>query len=84
MYALLPYAYNLIICLNLIRYFIFFLSIYERYCGDMIIPDGKCIEDAQNRDAEQHLPRTVRNLRSRWSPGMNFGEFSQKTFEAFY
>eukprot|EP01083_Nonionella_stella_P205110 747235_1 len=54
------------------------------YCGDMIIPDGKCIEDAQNRDAEQHLPRTVRNLRSRWSPGMNFGEFSQKTFEAFY
>ena len=57
---------------------------YGRYGGDMIIPDGKCIEDAQNRDAEQHLPRTVRNLRSRWSPGMNFGEFSQKTFEAFY
>lgn len=57
---------------------------YFRYYGDMEIPTGKSIEDAQGKESETHLPSTVRTLKSRWKPGMNFGEFSNATFAAFY
>jgi len=50
----------------------------------MLIPSGMTIEDAQKLDNEKHLPKNVRTLRSRWTPGMNFGEFSEATFAAFY
>lgn len=50
----------------------------------MEIPDGKSIKDAQGELSEIHLPSTVRTLRSRWKPGMNFGQFSNATFAAFY
>lgn len=56
----------------------------HRYYGDMKIPEGMSIEDAQGRESESHLPSTVRTLRSRWKPGMNFGDFSNATFAAFY
>mmetsp|Transcript_7459 Transcript_7459/g.10587 ORF Transcript_7459/g.10587 Transcript_7459/m.10587 type:complete len:400 (+) Transcript_7459:91-1290(+) len=55
------------------------------FFGDMDIHvAGKTVEDTQRREAEKHLPATVRTLRSRWKPGMNFGEFSNATFAAFY
>jgi len=50
----------------------------------MNIPKGKGIEDAQCKESETHLPSTVKTLRSRWRPGMSFGEFSNATFAAFY
>ena len=50
----------------------------------MSIPEGKSMEDAQWKESENHLPSTVRTLRSRWKQGMNFGEFSNATFAAFY
>ena len=50
----------------------------------MNIPVGKTIEDAQGKESESHLPATVKTLRSRWKQGMNFGEFSNATFAAFY
>jgi len=53
--------------------------------GDMDIHvTGKTVEDTQRQEAEKHLPKTIRTLRSRWKPGMNFGEFSNATFAAFY
>lgn len=52
------------------------------YSGDMNLPQGKTAEDIQRRTS--HLPPTVRTLQSRWKPGMNFGEFSNATFQAFY
>uniref|UniRef100_A0A6U3SML8 Non-haem dioxygenase N-terminal domain-containing protein n=3 Tax=Ditylum brightwellii TaxID=49249 RepID=A0A6U3SML8_9STRA len=54
------------------------------YHGDMNIPEGKTVQDTQRKDAEQFLPPSVRTLRSRWKYGMNFGEFSDATFAAFY
>lgn len=54
------------------------------YHGDMCIPAGKTVEDTQRIDAEKHLPSSVKTLRSRWKPGMNFGEFSDATFAAFH
>jgi len=54
------------------------------YDGDMNMPPGKKVEDAQNRDAEKFLPETVQPLRLRWREGMNFGEFSNATFAAFH
>jgi len=56
----------------------------NRYFGDMDIPDGKTIEDAQKEETEKHFPKNVATLRSRWTAGMNFGEFSEATFSAFY
>jgi hypothetical protein len=50
----------------------------------MDIPDGKTIEDAQKEETEKHFPKNVATLRSRWTAGMNFGEFSEATFSAFY
>ena len=50
----------------------------------MDIPPGKNIDDAQGKNLEKHLPPTVKTLRSRWKEGMNFGEFSNATFAAFY
>lgn len=54
------------------------------YHGDMGIPVGRTVEDTQKKEAEKHLPRTVRVLRSRFKEGMNFGEFSNATFAAFH
>jgi len=54
------------------------------YHGDMDIPKGKTLEDTQRRGAEFFLPKNVRTLRSRWKQGMNFGHFSNATFEAFH
>lgn len=52
------------------------------YAGDMSLPPGKTVQDVQRHTS--HLPKTVRKLQSRWKPGMNFGEFSDATFAAFY
>jgi hypothetical protein len=60
------------------------LSLLCRYFGDMDIPVGKTIEDAQKKDTEKYFPKNVATLRSRWSAGMNFGQFSEATFSAFY
>lgn len=61
-----------------------FVLLCIRFYGDMDIPKGKGIEDAQCKESETHLPSTVKTLRSRWRPGMSFGEFSNATFAAFY
>jgi isopenicillin N synthase-like dioxygenase len=52
------------------------------YFGDMTLPKGKTVDDVQ--DASIKLPSSVKTLSSRWKPGMNFGEFSEATFSAFY
>ncbi len=52
------------------------------YFGVMDLPDGKTVHDVQ--DTSIVLPSSVRTLSSRWKPGMNFGEFSDATFRAFY
>eukprot|EP00550_Attheya_septentrionalis_P010755 CAMPEP_0198305060 /NCGR_PEP_ID=MMETSP1449-20131203/57715_1 /TAXON_ID=420275 /ORGANISM="Attheya septentrionalis, Strain CCMP2084" /LENGTH=416 /DNA_ID=CAMNT_0044007591 /DNA_START=130 /DNA_END=1380 /DNA_ORIENTATION=- len=54
------------------------------YFGDMTIPPGRTVQDTQGADEERHLPKTVKTLDSRWKAGMNFGEFSNATFAAFY
>ena len=54
------------------------------YHSSMALPDGRTLEDTQCARAEEWLPRSVRTLRSRWKPGMNFGEFSEATFAAFH
>lgn len=50
--------------------------------GDMDLPHGKTVQDVQR--SAVHLPPSVKTLKSRWTPGMNFGEFSDATFAAFY
>jgi hypothetical protein len=52
------------------------------YHGALDLPEGKSVSDVQ--DASIVLPRSVKTLASRWKPGMNFGEFSEATFKAFY
>ena len=52
------------------------------YFGEMELPTGKTVENVQ--DASIVLPSSVKTLSSRWKPGMNFGEFSEATFSAFY
>lgn len=52
------------------------------YNGAMDLPAKKTVEDVQ--DASIQLPSSVKALKSRWKPGMNFGEFSAATFAAFY
>lgn len=42
------------------------------------------MEDAQKLDAEKWFPKNVRTLKSRWKPGMNFGQFTEATYAAFY
>uniref|UniRef100_A0A6U1X1B8 Non-haem dioxygenase N-terminal domain-containing protein n=1 Tax=Trieres chinensis TaxID=1514140 RepID=A0A6U1X1B8_TRICV len=54
------------------------------YHGDMCIPKERSILDAQSPNAAKNLPRTVKTLKSRWRPGMNFGQFSDATFAAFH
>ena len=54
------------------------------YHGDMDLPEGRTLEQTQRKEAERHLPSSVRVLRSRWKKGMNFGEFSEATFQAFH
>mmetsp|Transcript_6633 Transcript_6633/g.18526 ORF Transcript_6633/g.18526 Transcript_6633/m.18526 type:complete len:251 (-) Transcript_6633:69-821(-) len=54
------------------------------YHGDMDLPEGRSLEQTQRKETEQHLPSSVRVLRSRWKKGMNFGEFSEATFKAFH
>jgi len=54
------------------------------YHDELRIPKGKTIADAQNLNDESFLPKSVKPLRTRWKPGMNFGAFSDATFSAFY
>lgn len=35
-------------------------------------------------EIDHHLPKSVPPLRSRWKPGMNFSEFTEKTLTAYY
>ena len=55
-----------------------------RFPDDMSFPEGRTIRDVQREESERYLPKTVRTLRSRWKPDMNFGDFSNTTFAAFY
>lgn len=54
------------------------------YHGRMNFPTGRTVEDAQNEKAASYLPKGIKTLKSRWKSGMNFGEFSHATFEAFH
>ncbi|KAL3767329.1 hypothetical protein ACHAWO_007272 [Cyclotella atomus] len=54
------------------------------YHSNMDLPEGRTFEDTQCAEAEKWLPPNVRTLKSRWKPGMNFGEFSNATFAAFH
>lgn len=55
------------------------------YDGEMEILEGRTIQDVQNVDkAKLFLPKGVRTLESRFTTGMNFGEFSDATFQAFH
>ena len=54
------------------------------YDGALELPAGKSVADVQSGEAVRWLPKTVKTLGSRWVEGMDFGEFSEKTFEAFY
>lgn len=33
---------------------------------------------------DHHLPKSVPSLVSRWSPGMSFSDFTEKTLNAYY
>jgi isopenicillin N synthase-like dioxygenase len=50
----------------------------------MTIPSGRTVADAQDAQALQSLPATVKPLKARWRDGMTFGEFSDATFAAFH
>lgn len=53
--------------------------------GDMEIhAGGRSLDETQTQEAEKFLPPSVKTLRSRWKPGMSFGEFSEATFSAFH
>ena len=65
-------------------FFVFRSNHFKRYFGHMKIPKGKTIQDAQKPETEKYFPRNVRLLKTRWKAGMNFGEFSEATFAAFY
>jgi len=54
------------------------------YDGTMEIPQGKTVADVQDNGAAKHLPSSVKTLGSRWKEEMDFGEFSDATFSAFY
>lgn len=54
------------------------------YDGEMALPDGRSVEDVQSGDAEGFLPSGVKTLASRWKSGMDFGQFSDATFNTFY
>jgi isopenicillin N synthase-like dioxygenase len=60
----------------------FAIFMEPEYFGAMDLPEGKTVDDVQ--DASIVLPSSVKTLSSRWKPGMNFGEFSDATFRAFY
>mmetsp|Transcript_47231 Transcript_47231/g.57185 ORF Transcript_47231/g.57185 Transcript_47231/m.57185 type:complete len:141 (-) Transcript_47231:203-625(-) len=52
------------------------------YDGELNVPEGKNGDDVVG--GEDFLPEGVVTLRKRWRMGMNFGEFSEETFKAFY
>lgn len=52
--------------------------------SSMDLPASRTLEDTQCIDAERSLPKNVRTISKRWKLGMNFGEFSNATFAAFY
>lgn len=47
----------------------------------MDMPEGTAVEDALRC---QHLPPGVPLLSTRWEDGIHFGDFSSKTFQAYY
>ncbi|GMI11631.1 hypothetical protein TrVE_jg1615 [Triparma verrucosa] len=54
------------------------------YDGEMRMPEGKGGEDVQGKEAVERLPEGIRKLEERWEEGVDFGEFSRRTFAAFY
>jgi len=54
------------------------------YHSSMDLPTSRTLEETQCIEAEQSLPSNVRTISKRWKLGMNFGEFSDATFAAFY
>ena len=62
----------------------FAMFMEPEYHSKLELPVGRSLEDTQCIEAEKHLPRSVRTLRSRWKMGMNFGQFSDATFAAFH
>lgn len=54
------------------------------FSGEMSIPEGRSVEDVQSGEAVKFLPSSVKTLASRWKDGMDFGEFSDATFNTFY
>lgn len=35
-------------------------------------------------EIDHHLPKSVPPLKTRWTPGMTFSEFTEKTLNAYY
>ena len=52
--------------------------------GDMDVPRGRTGDQAQTQAAARALPRGVPPLGKRWSEGMDFGQFTERTFGEFY
>jgi len=52
--------------------------------GDMAVPAGRTVEEAQNQAAAASLPKEVPPLGSRWKEGMDFGEFTDATLNSYY
>ena len=50
----------------------------------MCVPLGIAPEVAQNQAAIAHLPGKVPPLASRWDNSMTFGDFSDKTLQAYH
>lgn len=50
----------------------------------MTIPNERRPEDAQTQLAARSLPPGVPPLASRWQVGMDFGQFTDKTLNAYH
>lgn len=52
--------------------------------GDMRIPDGRSLAQAQDQQAAQALPAGVPPLARRFEEGMDFGDFTKATLSEYY
>jgi hypothetical protein len=50
----------------------------------MTVPVGRTVADVQASEAVKFLPKTIKTIERRWKAGMDFGEFSEATFNEFY
>ena len=50
----------------------------------MNCPEGVDPSAAQSQSSAENLPRGVPSLNSRWNSGMDFGEFTAATLNAYY